>query len=752
MMRSPRHLRYAPSPQGPAMSTTWLHWQECCYHPGPMRPTRDSTTIEPQHGFRFPRAGALLVFAAFFVALPSSPAASPVGGDPSAIGESASPVGLDQVPAPVEAPVTIEPVEAAAPNAESQEADGATADTSDTAVTQAPDAADGSDASDASQVESGTDEGAEDALAKSATDGATDGETPADTADGTVAGGETAEPLFDFDDYFAPYDPYDNPGLDEPTGVASTEEKDAPQAVGSDDVPGKDAVAAAEAEEPTGTPRVLPVAVVVEGNALAQAARVQEILNTVLQGDDRFEALDSFAIFDPMGLEYRKDQQERGSDALRHGREAFDSLDLDLGVEFLERSISAFEESALWETFPSLVDAMALRIIIRWSDDLGRSRSDIEKLVAIAPEVEFPFELTPGDLQAEVQRAKENLLGTRRYNLDVNTSPVSARVYVNGEFKGYSPLTVRGLVKGEHYVSLVAPGYRVDQQRVPVGAGASHSVTLAHADRSAPFHTYLARIIENFGEDLELPHAQNLARVADADQLLVAGVSREQGRIRLDLHRVARSDGHVLAMESAQFAENAPDLDERIEAMTFRVLARDRARQSNGDPRTFKSGFAAFVESITPSEPTLRIGTLALSGALLVAGGTVGIVAQKQHSDFRALPQTSPELDARISSGRAAAITSDILIGLGLVAGGTWAWLQFGRKDATPPPASNDPLIDSVPVAGPPVDDDPFASLPQPAAPVSSAPAPVMDDVMGSISVFASPALEGGVLGLKGSF
>lgn len=497
-------------------------------------------------------------------------------------------------------------------------------------------------------------------------------------------------------------------------------------------------------------PRVLPVTVVLQGNAQAHAAVVAQAIESALNRSTRLQPIDPLSTFDPVGVGARTRQEERGIDALIHGRKAFDSLELGLGLESFERAISAFEESALWKTFPKLVEAMVLRLVVRWSEDYVRPRQDIERLVSLAPNVEFPPDITPGDLQEEVQRAKQRYAAQRKYALDINSTPVAASVYVNGIYRGTAPVTVRGLTEGEHYVSLVAPGYVAEQKRARAGPGSAFSVHLKQAERSNPYHTFVERILEHFGKESELPHAQTLARIADADQLLVAGVSRDRGRVNIALHRVDRRDGHVHAIEEIQLAETDDDFADRAEAVALRVLGTDRSRGSKGEPRTFKSGLALFAEAITPTESTVKIGTLVLSGALLVAGGTVGFLAHQQHETFRTLPQRTNNLEATITAGRQTALLSDILIGLGLAAGGTWAYLEFGTKYAKKTSIPDAPLFDQRrPEAPPPPADadDPFASL-TPSTPA----APTLEELVSNVSVFATPAQGGGVLGLKGSF
>lgn len=483
------------------------------------------------------------------------------------------------------------------------------------------------------------------------------------------------------------------------------------------------AAEAPAAPAPAKKAKALPVALALTPNAQGQAAQVGYIVESAVRRSLKHEFVDPAEKFDPTGVGYRLEKQTRARDAVAFGRRAYENLEDGLGIESFNRAISAFEESALWENFQGLSGATVLRILVKWSEDQTETRKEVARLMAVDPRIEFPPDLTPPELAAEVTRAREQRKNEEKFSLDVSTEPVAARVYVDGVYRGTSPTSVRGLVGGEHYLSLVAPGYSVIQKKVRAGPGATTTETLKQADRSGPFHVFLERIKKGFTNKDEVNAAQLLGRLATADETLVVGVSRNAGRVTIEFHRIVVSDGHVISLGTLDLAENDPAFATKVDEAAKKVLATDRERGTNNAPLAVRSELANFVDNISNVSPDkIRIGVGVTGGVLMLAGLGLGLSASAQETELRALPQRNPNVDQISSSGFAKAVTADVLLGVGAVAVGTWAWLQFGKaasakadlppptvlekpKAAPPPPEKKEPEKDKR------IDEwDPFAA------------------------------------------
>lgn len=503
--------------------------------------------------------------------------------------------------------------------------------------------------------------------------------------------------------------------------------------------------AAAQESSPAQAPsarRTLPIAIALTPNAEAHSAAIAQSLEAALARSPRHALVDPVTSFDPPGLAQRQLRATQGDDAMRAGQRAYEALEENLGLEWFDRAMSSYEQAALWDHFDDLVAAWVRRILIRWSDDSISTRREVQRLVSLKPDVKFPPDMTPPDLQQELERARDMVRVEPKFSLDVRTDPVSARVYVNGEYRGTTPVSVRGLPQGEHYLTLIAPGYEMVQQKVRAGPGSTSTVTLKVADRARPFLTFIDRMRAGFNRDDEVTAARVLGRVTRVEELLVAGVSRQNSQLTVHLHRIDVSDGHVSHVSSFEVPDSSPQLVPLVERNALLALSQDRPRKKDGSPEGIRSEVAKTVDAIldVPQEH-MRLALGISSAALVATGVTFGVIAGMRSSEYNALAQTDPARGPLADSGRAMAITADVLTGVGLVAGATWAWLQFGqpfsqRTDLVAPPVlEQQPREDERRRRS--REDDPFLSR---AAPVPSA-APTVS------------ALHGGAyVGVLGSF
>lgn len=510
-------------------------------------------------------------------------------------------------------------------------------------------------------------------------------------------------------------------------------------------------LAPAASAAPQAKPKVLPVAVTLTDNARAYTGRVQTAIEAALRKSARHEAQDPIERFDPGGIGERKKAAERAAEQMAAGRKDYDGLEDGMGLDHFSKAVEACEESALWETFPTLTRALAMKILIRWNEDPAMAKRDIPALLALDPKIEFPKDLVSPDLAAELQRQREALKAEKAFPLDIATEPVPARVYVDGVYRDTSPVTVRGLASGEHYVTLVAPGYQVLSQKVVARAGASATITLRPLDKARPHLTFMERITKGFGEPDEVNAASVLGRSTGADEVIVAGVRRQGGRVTVQLHRIATKDGHVAAVQELEVAEKDEALGARVEQFAARALASDRERGSGNTPLGLRTGLGKVVSEVGKiSEGSVKIGLGVTSLVLVTTGAILGGVAYSREEELRKTPQTTAGVQDKADSVFSMAIASDVLVGTGLVAGGLWAWLQFGKLAAKKREIEAPPVLeqkkDDMPGGEPEKkkkadDDDPFADADRDDRPV-----------LGSLDPLFAPLTGGAYVGLRGEF
>jgi hypothetical protein len=510
--------------------------------------------------------------------------------------------------------------------------------------------------------------------------------------------------------------------------------------------------ARAAPQQPQPKPRVLPVAVTLTDNARAYTGRVQTAIEAALRKGARHDAQDPVERFDPGAIGDRRKAAERAAELLAAGRKAYEGLEDGMGLEQFGKAVEACEQSALWETFPTLTRALAMKTLIRWNEDPAMAKRELPALLALDPKLEFPPEFVSPDLAAEFQRQREALKSEKAFPLDIATEPVAARVYVDGVYRDTSPLTVRGLPSGEHYVTLVAPGYEVSSQKVVARAGASATIRLKPLEKARPYLTFMERITKGFGEPDEVNAATVLGRSTGSEEVLVAGVRRQGGRVTVLLHRIVAKDGHVAAVLELDVAEKDDAFGARVEQFAARALATDRERGSGNAPLGIRTGLGKVVSEVGKiSEDSVKLG-LGITGlALVTTGAILGGVAYSREEELRKTPQTTPGVQDKADGVFSMSVASDVLVGTGLLAGGVWAWLQFGKLAAKKREIEAPPVLeqkkDEPPGAEPEKkkkadEDDPFA------ADMEREERPAL----GTLDALFAPLTGGAYVGLRGEF
>jgi hypothetical protein len=92
--------------------------------------------------------------------------------------------------------------------------------------------------------------------------------------------------------------------------------------------------------------------------------------------------------------------------------------------------------------------------------DLEESKLAMLDLQALSPTYEMDARRYSRELLTLRGQVTTSITSALRGSATVKTRPAGARVYVDGEFQGYSPLTVQTLRVGKHVLRLERPGFR----------------------------------------------------------------------------------------------------------------------------------------------------------------------------------------------------------------------------------------------------------------------------------------------------
>ena len=339
---------------------------------------------------------------------------------------------------------------------------------------------------------------------------------------------------------------------------------------------------------------VVPLDRLAEANAL----RVQGFMTEALQAFTQWSARKPDELF---GLPEDPDSHlahKRAEGAFVAGQKAFDAKKYDVAERSLKSALTDFAKGAASiKDMGHLCEATALyAATVFHRGDVEEAKVQLLDLLALGPTHELSGRRYPQgfiQLRAAVAQGTEASL---RGSAALKTKPAGARVYVDGEFQGFAPLSLPTLSAGKHLLRVEHPGFRPYGQLVEISpelqelviklvasAGYRSMETLftrAASELGLPTGTAFATL----GRDLGLSHG-------------VLGVLREteDARSELTLAYYDVQTGKRLGTRKMTFQgdEYGQLQTEVVRAVTALVNGTDPAAQtakSGADPLVNKHG------------------------------------------------------------------------------------------------------------------------------------------------------------------
>jgi hypothetical protein len=439
------------------------------------------------------------------------------------------------------------------------------------------------------------------------------------------------------------------------------------------------------AEAPA-TPRLSLLVVTTGAELQDEAARIGAGARSALHRTERVTLVPLVDLLDHAGAAARGKQLQVGRQSLEAARHAYNDLDTDKALRETKRAITAFEQTDLTRHLGELTAAWLVKIAsLVGNGETKAAQLEIQKLLAVDATARFSPNYFPPELIAFAERARGPARAGQA-KLEVKTTPPGAEVYVDGSYRGLSPLTVEALAPGEHYVTVRSAGHALAQQRAPVGGV---SLTLQRAEGWPLYEAAHRRIAEHPHRSSRDEAALELARSLPLEQLILAILDGSPGSsaAQLTLVRLDVADGHNLAFAQERLSLDA-HLEQKAQALFERLVAVDDPRR--GGPVTHARADPGQALSTRKTAGYALLG----AGVVMLAGGTwLGLQASSEADRFRSLPQTDPGAGSVRASGRRFAVFADLSFLTGLAAAGGGGYLAFlhGPPRPAAPPRDMEP-------------------------------------------------------------
>ncbi len=418
---------------------------------------------------------------------------------------------------------------------------------------------------------------------------------------------------------------------------------------------------------------------------------------------------------DPEGARGREKKLAESKELAKTALAAIDDLELSTGVEFLSRAMKSAEAAGFHEAFPAWGMLALSRAAAKIGDgDEGAATQELENLFRLDPKFK-PIGTPPADVAPLLKDLAAAARAKSTFTLGITTEPPS-HVWVNGTYAGVSPVDLKALAPGDHYVTVVHPGFELLQRMVAVGAGSTETIKLRGLGGQGEFSAARTGAFERLAEDDRDARLDALLRTvggADSQDELLFVTMRADGAERvITLVRWLGAGKRVVNITELRTGE---EWKKALEPAVVDVVTNEKAAEA-----------IAATGGFHWTRGHSKWTSLGVGGVAVAAGAIFGLLAVSADDELKTTPQTDDKVATLMASADNNAMIADVSYGVGAVGLGIFTYLLLSEpSDAPPPPLSSDeatPSTDAPAREEPPAEekkekpssggeDDPFGSF-----------------------------------------
>lgn len=261
----------------------------------------------------------------------------------------------------------------------------------------------------------------------------------------------------------------------------------------------------------------------------------------------------------------------RGTALVEEGAKAYAELESDVATDKLTEALATLRHELDGDgAMDAFVRALALLgSTFHQSGDTKRAEKIFRELVTVRPRYQLdPKTFPPADLKL-LQDVQDDLAFTPPGKLEIESGGLPAAVFVDGRFRGVTPLSLEGVNPGRHQVLRKRQGYESRADVVDVGDGKTARVEDVLVPPEGGEETL--ELILGVRVDPFALHPTMLAlgeRLGDPEMLVMTAVADpSKGRV-LCVVRAVPGEGVLLAFQEIPLKEGWPEaLDKAVTEM-----------------------------------------------------------------------------------------------------------------------------------------------------------------------------------------
>jgi len=200
--------------------------------------------------------------------------------------------------------------------------------------------------------------------------------------------------------------------------------------------------------------------------------------------------------------------------------------------------------------------------------------------------------LFPPNIQDIFNQAMQQAESAPTGSVKLITAPLGARIYINGSYRGVSPVTLKKLRAGGHMVRAIKDGYRPWGGKIKVNAGKSRSLKmkLKPTARHKAFERYFRNMVSEATGNQPGPAAQSLAGFVDASYLAILVIQGPPRALKLRGYHCEVGDEFKIASHQEVLDATAESFSEKLSGFFGALLATTPEAPSDAVAKAPSSG------------------------------------------------------------------------------------------------------------------------------------------------------------------
>ncbi|WP_225413216.1 PEGA domain-containing protein [Stigmatella hybrida] len=359
--------------------------------------------------------------------------------------------------------------------------------------------------------------------------------------------------------------------------------------------------ALALAAAPPPTPRrVSALLIPMDQGAEARGVKLESYLLEGLEQFSGFTVRKPEELFGMPQDEEAKAALQRGTQGLTQSLKAYEANDYEDAERKLRAALKELQAAAgVMSTCTELCEATALyAAVLHRRGDVEEARLHLIDLMALNPTFELNPKRYPKEfiaLRAQVATSRSAML---RGSAVVKSQPAGARVYVDGEFQGYTPMTVNTMQVGKHLLRLERPGFRQHGELIEVSpddveVAAELTPTPEYKKYDAQLDAVAAEIVKTAPS----PAATALGKALGVDRGMLGTVKAlgPQGTELVvgffDLRSGKKLAGKRVVLQGDEFGQEKAELGRLVNALVTTALGGGNPKEKkHSDPLDNRQG------------------------------------------------------------------------------------------------------------------------------------------------------------------